>query len=235
MNLTTLAILLVTGALAWWLSGRDPAVPDQNRAADLKRRAWRCGVTLLLVWAAADGVIYGGARGGFVLVAVALPLAILWTGCLSELCARAFHQLIDSGDNREFEPGQSVRELDRLAALVQTGQNEQAVELCARLLKSGEVSALAMDTMLCRIYGHVFAEDRLLASPRLAEAHRLCREGRALEAESRLKELLRHDPQNLAPALTLLRVYARAFAGSGKAELISNGTRRPGTAGRSRR
>src|SRR5438445_243907 len=150
MNLTLLAILILTAGLSWWLSGRDPAVTGENKGADFRRRFLRSGATLMLVWAGGVAVLYGGARGGFVLVAIALPLVIIWAGCVSELFARTFHQLIDSEDNREFDPKQPNRELDRLGRLVQMGKNEEAIKLCANLLNSGEVSALAMETMLFR-------------------------------------------------------------------------------------
>jgi hypothetical protein len=160
---------------------------------------------------------FGGARGGFVLVAVSLPLAILWTGRLSELFAGLFHQLIDSTDHRNYQAPGSARELDRLAALVRAGQHQEAIELSANLLKSGHVSVLAMDAMLSRCYEQAFTEERLLGSPALAEAALLCREGRALEAESRLRGLLRDDPQNLAAVLMLQWVCARGFPQSDKA------------------
>jgi hypothetical protein len=215
--MTLLIILLAAGALSWWLSGYNPAVCEEDKAAEVRRRVWRTGATLFLVWVAAEGMTYGGARGGWVLVALSLPLALLWTGRLSELFAGLFHQLIDSTDHRKYQPHGSARELDRLAAFVRAGQHPQAIELSANLLKSGHVSVLAMDAMLSRCYEQAFAEERLLGSPPLAEAALLCREGRALEAESRLKGLLRDDPHNLATLLMLLWVCARGFPQSDKA------------------
>jgi len=136
--------LLITLTVAWWLSRYDTAVTGENKAADLKRRALRCGVTLVLV-ALAVGC------GGFAYIAAAVLLAVVWAGCLSEISARGFHGLIDSTDTREFDPGKTDRELDRLASLVRTGQKEEASQLCAQLLKSGEVSALAMEAVLARM------------------------------------------------------------------------------------
>jgi hypothetical protein len=220
MNLTLLAVLVLTAALAWWLSGHDPLVTGENKPADIQRRAWRCGATLLLVWAGAAATIYGGIKGGFLLVAVALPLAILWAGCLSDVFARALHQLIDPDDKREFDPQRADRELDRLAALVRTGQHEEAIQVCSALLKSGEVSALSMETLLFHMYGQLLAEERLPSSSLLSEADQLCRAGRGREAASRLKQLLRNEPQNLGAVLMQLRMTARDLARRDEAEAL---------------
>jgi hypothetical protein len=136
--------LALSAGFCWWLSGYDAQVTGEDRRADLKRRAWRCGVTLLLLFV-------GLGFGQFVWIGVVVPLAVIWAGCMSEFLAGAAHGLIDSPDPRKFEPRKAQRELDKLATLVRQGQRREAIALCARLKKSGEVSALAMEAMLARL------------------------------------------------------------------------------------
>lgn len=217
MALTLSIVLAVTAFVGWWLSGYDAAVTGENRESDFKRRAWRCGLTLVLV-AAGVAASSGDSRfGGFVFIAMIVPLALIWVGCLSEAFARAFHQLIDSADNREFEPKQHTRDLDRLAGLVRQGRNEEAVGLCQKLLESGETSGLAMEAMLFRLYQEIFTDERIDAALPLREAHQLRQEGRYPEAESWLTLLLKREPGDLAAAMMLMRIYVQHLHRPGSA------------------
>ncbi len=217
MGLIFPIILAVTAVVAWWLSGYDTRVTGENQAADLKRRAVRCGVTLLVV-ALGVGAAWGGGRfGGFVFLATVVPLALIWAGCVGEMFARGFYHLIDSPDPTEFDPKKLSGELDALAVLVKQGRNEEAIGLCTELLKSGEASGLAMEAMLFRLYDELFDNERILRSPSLAEAQRWCEQGNGVGAEPQLKELLKREPGNLPAAIMLMRIYARNFRRPDKA------------------
>ena len=59
MALTILIVLAIISVLAWWLSGFDTRVTGEDKAADFRRRALRCGATLLLVLLGfADGFFF---------------------------------------------------------------------------------------------------------------------------------------------------------------------------------
>jgi len=208
MALVYSIILTVSAGLAWWLSGYDGAVTGEYKVADIQRRASRCGATLLLVLAGLAGVSMGGRFGGFVLIALILPLAIIWTGCVSEIFARGFHLLIDTPDLGEFDPKELTRELDRLAELVQQGRADEAIELCTKLKKSGSGSALALETALFRVYEEMFAGNAF-NSASMVETQRLYEEGHLLVVEFRLKEVLKQEPRNLRAGMMLMRLYAR--------------------------
>jgi hypothetical protein len=206
MDLTYPTMLAATSVLAWWLSGFDGAVTGESRAKDLKRRLIRCGITLVLM-AVGLGAALGNSRfGGFIVVAVVLPLALIWTGCLSEAFARVFHRLVDSPDSREFDPNELTRELDTLAALVQQGKNNEAVQLAMKLKKSASGSPLALEATLFRVYDQMLTGNA--ASPALAEAQRLYDEGHCLQAEYRLQQVLKHEPGNLTAGIMLMKLYA---------------------------
>ena len=138
MNLGIIGVLAGTAAMSWWLSGYDAKVTGHDLAADFRRRAIRTGATLLLMAA-------GLAIGGPIFIATAVFIAVIWAGCLSDLCARGFHKLVDPEDSRQSDPKQTTRDLDKLAELVQDGRNDEAVELCRNLMESGEASALAIE------------------------------------------------------------------------------------------
>jgi len=193
-------IWLLALLLSWWFGQFDASVTGQNKKADFKRRALRCCATLFLVWL--------GRNGGFLLVVIAVPLGIIWAGCLSEFFARGFMKLVDSQDPRAFDPKSLSRELDELPRLVQTGRYEQGIALCNRVIAAGDGSALAMETMLCRIYGQMFTEPLTSPSPPLAEAQGLCRQRRFTEAASVLERCLKKRPGDLRAAAMLIRLYA---------------------------
>jgi hypothetical protein len=194
-------ILSGSGALAWWLSRYDGRVTGEHLGPDLRRRIVRCAVTLILI-AVGVGVSW------VLFIPIAVVLAIIWVGCVSELFAGAFHSLIDSPDNREVDPKQLTRELDRLGTLVREARNVEAIALCAKHRESGEGSVLALEAMLFKIYDQMFSEQNLLTSTSLGQAFRLYEQGRLEEAEAWLVLLQKQDPENLAPAVVLTRLYA---------------------------
>ena len=220
MGLKFSVILILSAGLTWWLSGYDSQVTGENHVADIKRRTVRCVVTLIVLALGVSGSMGGGRFGGFVSIATVLPLALMWTGCLSELLSRGVHSLIDSPDPREVDKQHLTRELDRLAALVQQGRNHEAIELCAKLRESAEGSALALEAMLSRVYDEMFAEHFLPTCPRLLEARALFEEGCFEEAESKLNQVLNQEPGNLAAAVLLMRLYVQELRRPGKAHAL---------------
>jgi hypothetical protein len=226
--LTFCIVLPLAAALAWWLSGYDSGLAGDDRAADLLRRVIRCGLTVLMVAAGGAGLLQGGVVGGWLFLIITLLLAISWTGCLSELFAGGFHRLVDAEDKREFDPIQTTRDLDRLARLVENHRNDEAIALCEQLKESGEASALAIETVLFQLYRRMFDTDHGSNSPPLAEARQLRWQRRFAEAEARLDSLLKREPENVAAALMLMRVYAQDLLRPDKAdELLHTFSQRP--------
>jgi hypothetical protein len=217
MNLILAGALVATAGASWWLSSFDPGVLGTNPKVDLRRRWIRCAITLVIVWVAGSLLQSGGRGGGFVYIALVVPLALVWASCVSELFTRLFQQLVDPADNRQLEPGRATRELDYLGELVKGGLHKEVIQLCAELLKSGEVSALALDTLLFQTYQQMFTDERLMENPTLAEAHQLREAGRTLEAEAHLQNLLRAEPKNLAGMMMLLRCFSLHPASHNKA------------------
>jgi hypothetical protein len=212
MNLVFIGILAGAAALSWWLSGYDTMVTGENRAADCRRRAIRCGVTLLLMAA--------GLASRWLFIAVIVPLAVIWAGCLSELFTRGFHRLVDPTDTREFDPKQTARDLDKLAGLVQNGRNDEAIEWCKKLRETGDASTVAIETVLFQLYRRMFAGEDLHASPPLAEAQQLRAQGNPGESASQLESLLQKEPENLRAAFLLMRIYAQDLERPDKAEAL---------------
>src|SRR5208282_5355996 len=114
--LANLVVLATAACVSWWLSGYDPGVTGHNEKVDSLRRSIRCGITLFLVEAAfyclwqyrqsddpATGIAY---------LVFALPLTLVWSGCVSELFAHGFRRMIDPEDDREFDPQKGLREMD---------------------------------------------------------------------------------------------------------------------------
>jgi hypothetical protein len=216
MNLKLLIILTLTAGLSWWLSGFDSNVTGENKRSDFARRAFRCGITLLLVGIGSSSLL----SGGVIFFIITLPLAFVWAGCLSELFSRGFHALVDSSDQREIDPHQVSRELDRVGGLVQEGRYEEALATASRLTESGEGSSLALETALARLYGDMFDDQHLANSPALIEVQHLWEQRRLDEVEAKLKSLLDQQPLNLCAAMMLLRLYAQELAQPDKATAL---------------
>jgi len=181
----------------------------------LIRRAVRCAATVILVW-----IFFGpnAVRAGYAFIPVILIvpplLGVLWAGCLAELFARGFHRLIDHADNREYDPSQSTRDLDRVASLLKSGRHEEAARLCETLKKSGDANVLVLETMLARAG---MPPEGFKQSKPLVEAHRLRSAGKFDEAETVLKSLLAENPSNVDAALMLMRLYVQDLRRSDKA------------------
>ena len=215
MILWNIILAAFTGLMLWWLSGFDPRVTGESRKADLIRRAARCAATviLLLIFFGPNAVRVGYAFIPLILIVPPL-LGVLWAGCLAELFARGFHRLVDHPDNREFDPGQGARDLDKVASLLKSGRHEEAAQLCETLKQSGDANILALETMLARAG---IPQEGFKQSKPLAEAHRLRSEGKFDEAETVLKSLLGENPSNVDAALMLMRLYAQDLRRSDKA------------------
>ncbi|MGB8370051.1 MAG: tetratricopeptide repeat protein [Limisphaerales bacterium] len=202
--ITNLAVLAFAGLAFWWLSGFDSKVTGGNKRQDYIRRAARCGITLFLL-----GMLLGlpGAVTAVpLLLLIGGMFALAWAGCIAELFARWFHHLVDPEDKREFDPNQNLRDLDMIASLVKNGRREEAVQLCQMLKESGDVSVLALETML----EHLGIKQESVQKPKpLTEAYHLRTQGRFQEAESILKLLLAEDPCNVDAAMMLMRIYAQ--------------------------
>ncbi|MGP8022249.1 MAG: tetratricopeptide repeat protein [Limisphaerales bacterium] len=216
--LANIVVLTLATLASWWLSGYDSKLTGENERQDIIRRAIRCGITLLLVELAFLNLWrywhYGDQTSGMAYLIIALPLALLWVGCLGELCAHIFHRLIDPEDHREFDPLKSRRDLDMLAGLVKYGRKEEAIQLCQMLKESDDVSVLTLETILEHL--GVKPDDVPKSRP-LTEAHQLRSQGKLSETETKLNSLLMENPANVDAALMLMRLYAEDLHRSDKA------------------
>jgi tetratricopeptide (TPR) repeat protein len=229
MGLFFAGILLATAMLAWWISGYDPKLTGENQGKDILGRLLRCGFTLFLMAAGLAATALDPSFGGVVTIIIAIPMVILWLNCLGEAFAQAFHSLIDAPpDSPSSNPNKLTADLDQLAVLSNRGQTTEALQLCAELLKKGEASRLATETMCFHLYSQMFANESLLSSPSLSPIYELCESGRFTEAESHLTQMLDRDPENLLVAFLLIRLYARDLQEPEKARaLIQSLERRP--------
>src|SRR6516162_2848714 len=114
--------IMVAAAVTWWLSSYDTKVTGENKREDLIRRSIRCGISLVLLTFAA--------LNRFFVIPVALAMAFMWVGCLSEFGWRVLHQFLDPEDKRPFDRKEAERNMDHLAGLIQQGQNSEALHLC---------------------------------------------------------------------------------------------------------
>jgi len=211
MNLVFIPVFAGTTALSWWLSGYDTMVTGEDRAADFRRRAMRCGATLLLIAA--------GLASPWILISVTVLIAVIWASCVSELFARGFQRLVDPQDTRQFDPRQTAQDLDKLAMLVQNERNDEAIEWCKKLMESGEAT-LAIEAVLFQLYSRMFSGDSVQSSPPLAEAQRLWAQGNPGEAASKLDSLLQKEPDNLRAVFLLMRIYAQALKRPDKTDAL---------------
>jgi len=208
--LTNLVVLVVAACGFWWLSGYDSRVTGENPRLDFAGRALRCGIALLFVEVAFYHLWqyrqHGDRVAGIIYLACTLPLALIWAGCVSEMLARGVHRLIDPEDDREFDPGAHVRELDRIADLIRSGRKDEAIQQCEKLKTTGEISPSVLE-MTLEYLGVPQKNSRLLKP--LTEADRLKSEGRFREAELILTSLMMKDPRDVETAMMLMRLYAQ--------------------------
>lgn len=145
---------------------------------------------------------------GILYLATLAPLAMLWTGCISEAGARYFCHLINPYDEkRPYDPKTGTRELDAIAGLIRSGRKEEAIQLCQMLLRTSPELRPALETTLHHL-GEPPQELPRESRP-LAEASHLRQAGKFKEAETVLKTLLKKEPSNVHSALMLIRLYCQ--------------------------
>ncbi len=199
-------ILLITAA-AWWLSGFDSHLTGEDYRADFTRRAVRTAITCLLAMCA---ILASGLAVQFFVM-----IGLTWASCGAELGARIFHRLVDPDDDREFDPKEIDRNLDRLGLLIKQGRNSEALDLCKKLKDSSEGSHLALETTLHRLYQDSL--DIAEKLPLFADVRELIDRGEFESAEARLKQILARQPENSPAALLLMRLYAANLSRPDKA------------------
>jgi hypothetical protein len=214
-------VLAFTIPVSWWLSGYDAKVTGENAGQDFIRRALRCGLTWFLVELAFLTLWRYGRNNdpasGLAYLFFVPPLALIWCGCLAELCSHAFHDLVDPEDSQRFDPNKSRRDLDMLATLVQSGRKDEAILLCQMLREAGDVSVATLDTML----EHLGVKPDRTPKPRpLIEAFRLRGQGKLVEAESLLNSLLMKNPADVEAAFMLMRLYVQDMNRTDKAHEV---------------
>jgi tetratricopeptide (TPR) repeat protein len=207
MILADVLFVLIGTALAWWISGYDTRVTGEDKHADIMRRAIRCGITLVLLAMATVS--------GFGAIFIFLVLGLFWAGCGAEFFSQQFHKLIDPEDKREFDPKETERKLDLLAQLIREHKMTEALDMCQKLEESGEVSPLALDAMIHRLYQEIL--DSIPTAESLSEVRRLRERKQFDQAELQLKQVLAGQPKNWAAMLLLMRIYAEDLSRPEKA------------------
>ena len=204
MILVGIILLSVTAALAWWLSGYHSKLTGESRREDLIHRIVRCGVTLvlagILLWLPATPAVLP------ILLVFAAAFFLLWRNCIGELSAHLFQKLIDPEDKRQFDPKQSMRQLDLIGALVRNGKKGRGhpvVRIAQTLWRGGSHHAgIDAGTSGCP------AGRREKTSP-LTKAGQLRRQGKFNEAGLLLNSLLAENPRNVDAAMMLVRLHAQ--------------------------
>jgi tetratricopeptide (TPR) repeat protein len=220
-HLANLVVLVSTTCASWWLSGYDPMVTGHNVKLDSLRRSIRCGITLFLVEMAFYCLWHyhqsSDPVSGMAYLVFALPLTLVWSGCVSELLAHGFHRLIDPQDDREFDHKKGFREMDVIGDLIRSGQKDKAIQLCQMLQQTGDVNPSVLEMTL----EHLGVPQQRAQRPGpLIEADRLRSQGRFQEAELILNSLLAQNPRNLDAAMMLMRLYAQDLHRPERAEEI---------------
>jgi thioredoxin-like negative regulator of GroEL len=216
-----LIILVLMSAAFWWLSGFDTHLSGTNRGRRFARRVLRCGVSLAVVefciLSFSQYAKHPHSAAGYLYPVLAMPLAVIWSGCLSQMGMQFFKSLMgpeDPDDSGGFQLDRDVRMLDQIAKFIRQGKKEQAIQLCKKLKASGDVSPAVLDMTLTHL-GEA-PEPLRLVRP-LAEAHRLKLAGKFGHAESILKSLLAKNPRDLDAAMPLMRLYAQDLHRADKA------------------
>ena len=139
---------------------------------------------------------------------LSVAVGVVWAGCLSELLSRWGRKFLDPGfhDDRPLDPGKGRRHLDTIAQLIQGGHRDAAIKLCEELKTSGEVNLATLELTL-EFLG-VRPERAQLPKP-LAEAGQMRAQGKFAEAEKLLNASLKKNPEDLAAAMMLVRLYAQ--------------------------
>jgi hypothetical protein len=205
--LANIGVQVLVMAVAWWVSGFDTRLTNENARADFFRRGFRCLLTFVLIelmfWAAWHSTVTRDRLSGFIYIAMSIPLALYWSGCISNLLAHFFHALIDSNDKRPFDPKQESRILDSIGQLVRSGRKEEAIRMCELLKTTGEVSEASLALTL----EHLGVAQKTGRVKPISEADRLRSAGKFNEAELMLKALLQENPKDLEAVMMLVRLY----------------------------
>jgi tetratricopeptide (TPR) repeat protein len=216
--LTNLLVLGLAGLVFWRLNEYDTSLSGVGETRYSLRRIIRYGVSLLLAdigyWGLWRFCHYDDRRAGFFYFLTFCALAFMWSGSVSELLANILHWFVDPQDNREYNPRKEQEELDRIGNLVRSGRKQEAIELCRKLKKTGDVSVAVLEMTL----EHLGAPREYVQKPGpLHEADRLRREGKYPEAEAVLKSALRWNRSNTDAAFMLMRLYAENMKQQDKA------------------
>lgn len=210
--------------IGWWVSGFDPRLKNESRMRDFISRAIRCGSTLVLlvILFAPPGAVTSVPE----IMAIIATLALLWSRCLTEICVRALHHLIDAEDKRAFDPNKNMRDLDMIAHLIKTGRKRKAIQMCERLKDSGDSSVFALETLL----EHLGVRQNSLPKLKpLTEAYLLRSQGHFKGAKKVLNSMLAKNPSDMDAALMLMQVYAEDLREPGKAaKVLRNLKQQPG-------
>ncbi len=206
--LNTAVLTLVAGGV-WWLTGFDKTAGGESKQTHYFSRLIRC---VAIVWLVGVGlwVVEGDTGLGGIPLLMILPpsLALLLRSSLAEVFAHGFLRLVDPNlhDDRPLDFGQSQRYMDTIAHLIQNGRRDEAIKLCQELKTSGEVNLATLE-MTLEFLG-VKPERAQLPKP-MAEADQLRAQGKFAEAEKLLNALLKKNPEDLAAAMMLVRLYAQ--------------------------
>lgn len=207
--LLNMVVLVAAAAFSWWLSGYDSNAWIENIIGKDIRRAFRCGISLVLVemmFLAAWWAHHGDKVAGFLFLPVLVVFAMLWAGCIGEWAAGRVHGLIDPEDKRGYYPQKGLRELDAVGDLIRGGQKEQAIQICRMLLQHSDDNRAALEMTLHHL--GVPQEGMKEVKP-LVVANRLRHEGKFSQAEVILNSLLAENSSNVEAAMMLIRVYAQ--------------------------
>jgi hypothetical protein len=221
-QLSNLVVLAVAAVIFWLLSGFDSRLTGQGWP-DFTRRAVRCGISLFVVEVGFHWMwrcwFDGDREAGILYLATLVPLAMLWTGCISEAGAQYFCHLINPHDEkRPYDPKTGTRELDAIGDLIRSGRNDEAIQLCQTLLRTSPELRTALEVTLHHL-GAPPSESPGQSKP-LSEASLLRQAGKFKEAEAVLVSLLKREPSNAHAALMLIRLYAQDMRQPDKAEKV---------------
>jgi len=87
---------------------------------------------------------------GLKALACILPLAFIWVSAFAAFFGNLLAGTLDPKDSRRANLNVNIK-LDRLAKLANSGHKSAAISLARQMKKSGNYSALAMDTMIARL------------------------------------------------------------------------------------
>lgn len=203
-------ILLAVAAATWWVTGFDRTVGGESKSDRYLNRALRTGAVMFLacifMWLMEQPSLnYGGMP---ILIIIPLCMALVLRSALSEIFAGGFLGLLDPtlNDHRELDPKVEQRYQDTIAHFIHTGKHDEAIKLCEKLKKSGEVPLMTLENTL-EFLG--VKQKNPLATRPLLEASRMRTAGDYKGAERLLKSLLAKNPRDEGAAIMLLRVYAQ--------------------------